>query len=463
MESSSYETIALEKAGYLRNHPSPTPTATPAPTATPISTPTATPAPTSTPVPTATPSPTPASTALEVYPGCEQAATSFSRILYIDPTAGLDTNTGLSQTSALKTLDGSVTKIRPGDRIILMPGLHPSANLSEYNAAHLLNSLQWISLEAMSGAKIQSLTLRMMSRWLVRGLTIENPTGLLLNLFGSKQIIFADSLLTGGNGSAWTVSQWLNAPNAVTSRNTQCVSILRNKILNVQFGISVSHDSMLPTENFANALVKNNLVQNVSSDHIRYNATNIQVIGNKFLDSYVSDLDGDPNHDDAGQGFALPSYDPANPTAVYKIYENVVLDGNWYQDTSYNHAYKSSGQGFNIFDGLFRKVTFRNNVVLTCHYHGISLYGIDGGLIEGNKVISTCPAGHPAANYLWISAPNSREGIPSKNVIIRNNYVSYMGGVSAGVVVENNVKVVDPKAVFKAFDPINYIYDLSLK
>ena len=64
---------------------------------------------------------------------------------------------------------------------------------------------------------------------------------------------------------------------------------------------------------------------------------------------------------------------------------------------------------------------------------------------------------------LWISAPGSKNDVPSKNVVIRNNYVSKMGAVSPGNIVTGNVIVTNPSATFKVFDKVNHIYDLNLK
>ncbi len=400
---------------------------------------------------------------LEVYAGCELPSLVFSRILYIDPVNGLDTNDGLAENRAFKTLAGSIKKIMPGDQIHLLPGTHPAATISQYSAAHLVNSQKWIGIKASRDAKIVGLNLGSMSRWILSGLVFEKSVaGEALSVSDSQQIIVADSTITGGASAAWTVQQWMDAASGVSTRNGFCVTLLRNKILNVRFGIVVSADAMLPSQNMSNTLVKSNLVQNVSGDHIRYLASNVIITGNKFLDTYVSDADGDLNHDDAGQGFALPAYNPADPTAAYKIYENIVFENNFYQDLTRERPLKESAQGFNIFDGLYRKTVWRNNVVLTCHYHGISLYGVEDALIEGNKVISTCKSGSPMYGKLWISAPDSKQGVAAKNVIIRNNYMSKLGGVSAGALLQNNIIVTNPAATFKVFDTTNYIYDLTL-
>lgn len=439
-------------------------TTTPTPTPLATATPNVSPTPTTTPNPTASPSATPR-TSYEVYSGCESPDLNYKRTIYIDPVNGVDTHDSLSQATATRTLEGAISKVKPGDRILLMPGTHRLAIISNYNAPQLVNSASWILVESMPEAVHQGIELRQMSRWILRGIKFENQSGSLLGFTDSKQVVAADSVMQGiDNSESWSVADWLNAPRALWTRNSVCASLLRNQISNVRFGISVASDALTIPDNSANALVKDNNITNVSGDHLRFLASNSSFINNKLSDAMISQEQGDANHDDAAQGFALPAFDPATPNAPYSVIENILFEGNTLQDITHEGIYTKSPQGFSVFDGVYKNVTIRKNNILTCHYHGITLMGVDGALIEENKVISTClPGGTIQENKLWISAPDSKKGVPSQNVVIRNNYVSTIGEVSLGVALQNNTVVTDPASTFKVFDRVNHVFDLTLK
>ncbi|MES2854586.1 MAG: right-handed parallel beta-helix repeat-containing protein, partial [Bdellovibrionota bacterium] len=166
---------------------------------------------------------------------------------------------------------------------------------------------------------------------------------------------------------------------------------------------------------------------------------------NRILDIYLSAADGDANHDDAVQGFALNG----------AIYDNVIIENTYIvESTSATRPFKATHQGISVFDGLYTNMKVRGNVVLAGGYHGISIYGGKNVVIEKNTVISTYPG-----RTLWISAPKSKEGVLPDNTIVQNNVASSYT-LASGVQSINNFTVSNPSASFVQFDLSNALYDL---
>jgi hypothetical protein len=135
-------------------------------------------------------------------------------------------------------------------------------------------------------------------------------------------------------------------------------------------------------------------------------------------------------------------------------------------------------------------VTLTNNLVITDAQHGITWMGLNGGKIINNTVLND---GYSTTNNkTWISVSPSKAGVPSNNVIVRNNASSYlaMNIKNTNITVENNVVSVgaavpvagvakwlskpgvfgtnnriDPTLVsgFMLFDTVNKKYNLNLK
>jgi Right handed beta helix region len=377
----------------------------------------------------------------EVYPGCEAPATEFLRTVTLDPANG-DT---LAEAVAGKAL-------LPGDHVVLLPGDHGAVLASKFVNPELVDAEAWIWIDAQAGATLQRLEVRDLSRWLLTGLEITNTSGHLLAFGSASEIVVTDSdLYTTRDTSAFTADDWIDGvASGISVRNGRCLSLLRNQVTNVRFGISVSSDAKTVAENRVDVLARGNRIKNFSGDGMRPIASNIRFADNDIIDSYVSDADGDGNHDDGIQGFALDG----------AVYDNVVIEGAWVQETTDpTRAFNASLQGIAVFDGLYTNMSVQHNVVLTSAYHGISLFGPTDSIIAHNTVVGIDPA-----RKLWISAPVSKEGVAPVNTVFRDNIAStYM--LDAGVTDENNHTVLTPDASthFVKFDLATATFDLHLK
>ena len=387
------------------------------------------------------------------YPGCEAPSATFLRTVYIDPAAGDDSAEGTQQ-HPWKTLASAFAakNIVAGDHVVLLPGDHGSVLVTASSNPTLKDAVAWSWIDAQPGATLSGFEMRGMSRWLVTKVEVSGSAGTLIMLSGGANFVVSDaSVYSAKDTASWTADQWVNkTANGIWTRNTRCVALLRNHVTNVRFGIFVSSDAPLPPDNRVDTLVRDNEIRNYSGDGMRPLGSNITFTNNSIYDVYVSAADGDPNHDDAIQGFAP---DGGN-------FENVTIEGTWIQETTDpKRALQNDLQGISIFDGLYSNVIVRRNVVLAGAYDGISVFGPNGAVIENNTVIGTNPA-----HKLRIWVPSSKGGVPPVGATVRNNLATiYI--LDPGVTATNNVTVstADAATDFVTFDLTTAMFDLHPK
>lgn len=84
--------------------------------------------------------------------------------------------------------------------------------------------------------------------------------------------------------------------------------------------------------------------------------------------------------------------------------------------------------GIGIFDGRWRGMTIRCNLILPAAQQGLAIYGLSGALVEYNIV-----AGLTDDEPSWIAAMPSREGRQPVDVLIRENRATaYLNAVQSG-------------------------------
>ncbi|MCB0407002.1 MAG: right-handed parallel beta-helix repeat-containing protein, partial [Bdellovibrionales bacterium] len=244
-----------------------------------------------------------------------------------------------------------------------------------------------------------------------------------------------------------TITEWQNISNGMSIIGTYCGTLLRNKVRYVRHGFGVGYSGLNYPANSGSQLLDSNDLREFSGDSARMNSSDLIIRNNKFIDGYASVADGDPNHDDGIQGFKLDG----------GFYQNILIEGNYILDrTSSTRLFLTDYQGISIFDGLFKDVTIRKNILLVGAWHGISMYGVDGAVIENNTVLTT------SGKSLWIGAFNSKQGVPPKNIVVKNNIATKIDN-KLYTVDQNNYSVTNPQNHFVKFDVTNGQYDLHLK
>ena len=76
-----------------------------------------------------------------------------------------------------------------------------------------------------------------------------------------------------------------------------------------------------------------------------------------------------------------------------------------------------------MFDGFFDNLVIRNNLVVTDHFHGITVAGCTNALFEGNIVLNVLGSAMVRGSHPWLKVAPHKNGKPSRNVIVRNNTV----------------------------------------
>lgn len=219
----------------------------------------------------------------------------------------------------------------------------------------------------------------------------------------AKNITFLELELRGHetarNYMRWSKDTWLKysisgivalGPNTTIQRN-------------IFWGLSYPITTM-----GAGANVISNTIKGFSGDGMRGLGDNSTFAGNRLQDCVKTDA----NHDDGFQSWSLP---PGQGVITgLTVERNMILE--WTGRKS--HPLRCTLQGIGLFDGTYKDLIIRNNVVAVSAYHGISVYGGNNVNITHNTVVSTFgdSTGSP-----WIMVSPHKNGTPSRRVVLANN------------------------------------------
>ena len=92
-------------------------------------------------------------------------------------------------------------------------------------------------------------------------------------------------------------------------------------------------------------------------------------------------------------------------------------------------------QGIDIFDGKWDSVEVVNNVVVTNHWNGIAIFGVNNAKVINNTVLPS----RPEKFMTWIMIRSSKDQRPSSNVVVRNNVAGQIIADGLNVDVDHNV------------------------
>ncbi len=327
--------------------------------------------------------------------------------------------------------------VRAGDTIWLKSGDYGELFISGYY------NERPITIAALPGEKPRfgRVYVRGASHWVFRGLVVsaeartDDRRQPLVHLDSHgwqgpvHDIVVEDcTLLSAEDSSRWSAEDWNRLARDGILSNGARITIRRNRLKNVNFGISISGP---------HALVERNTVENFAGDGLRglgdYGVFQYNVVKNCY--------DVNDNHDD---GFQSWSRGPGGVgTGEVK---GVVLRGNIiinYEDP--NQPHRGPLQGIGCFDGMFVDWVIENNVVIVDHYHGISLAGARGCKIVNNTVIDpNDQRPGPAA----IRVGPHKNKTPSRDCVIRNNLVSALDVRGETMTSDHNLIVADRQAFF---------------
>lgn len=331
--------------------------------------------------------------------------------------------------------------IKSGDTLVLMSGDHGRVLIQGQFGGPITgyDNADFITVEAAPGANpiVQQLQILGAGKWIFRHLTFEhaNTTGkyvtagngntakdiwLAMVLGGSHDIVIQQNIFRSkGNTAQWAPEDWrAKRVSGALDYGNRCIALLSNKFENIGFAIQ--------TQKSEKVLIENNTINNFTDDGIDYGSDDLLIKSNVITNS-IEDRDG--FHRDGLQG------QPANPKIPVT---NVVIDSNQIiRIAAAGLKYPALLQGIDAFDGIWDNITVKNNTVITHAYQGISFYGVHHALLQHNVLLDdsgkllNCVNSSPICNasdviYDHKMVPNinvirSKDGLPSRDVVIRDN------------------------------------------
>ncbi|MGE0792420.1 MAG: choice-of-anchor Q domain-containing protein [Sandaracinaceae bacterium] len=328
--------------------------------------------------------------------------------------------------------------IQPGDTIWLASGFHGALSIQ---GAH--NAMP-ITIAAMPGAtpQLSHVVFSAASEWVLRGVSISpsyatpyvRQTALEIEDHGhhgpSHDItvercdVFAVPDIASFSAADWNDQ----VGNGISVGSDDCI-IRDDTVRNINFGIQASGQR---------DLIQRNLVENFAGDGLRglgdYDVFEHNTVRNCFA---VND-----NHDDGFQSWSVGPGGVGTGEVV-----GIVLRGNTiinYTDEA--QPLRGTLQGIGCFDGFFTDWVIENNVIITDHWHGITLLGARGSRIVNNTVIDP---NDERPGPTWISIDDHKDGSPSTDCVVRNNLsMDIQVPDRPTVTVDHNVLVDDPARFF---------------
>lgn len=275
--------------------------------------------------------------------------------------------------------------VTPGDTVLLRSGWHGVIRIaSGFNDKP-------ITLAADSGQKPQVgwVEIGEGRNWCVKGLTVspslaptppERPPKNLVSLGErggetSEGLVVEDCFIYSTlDTSAWSAKDWMEKPASGIwlGRHGRAHIARNNYVLNTRFGINLCAPE---------CVAEGNVVDSFSGDGMRVTREGQVARFNVIKNIYVSQADGDANHDDGIQVFLFNK--GTGTVRDVTIRENLIV-----ACANDDLPLRAPMQGIGCFDGPLVNFTVADNVVLNNTWHGISLYDAQGCMVSNNVVFS---------------------------------------------------------------------------
>ena len=370
--------------------------------------------------------------------------------------------------------DKTTGVVHAGDLLYLMSGDHGKVSLTA-GTQKCVNT-DFITIQAAPGnvPVIDQLFVNGASKWVFRKLTISQPSPsgyfMLAEFDGCDNILFdSNTVCSIADASNWSPSNWASSSAYFGLYfNGTSSTLCNNTVKNIENGVYIGGDGLI---------LRSNVIDSFANDGIDFSANDSIIQYNSVINHYGQWNDG--LHHDGIQGWTLGGALGSNIT----IDSNVVMASTGVhaaipQPTGVGDDYM---QGISIFDPPWTNVTVTNNVVAAAAYHGMGLYGITDSVIANNTVINQ--SSNP--DYLaWIGV-FLVSGVPTSNVIVRNNIANNYQVLNPGAVIDDhnlsftvngpypwsnnswssvssNFSVSDPTKVFVKYQPSSAGFDFNL-
>ena len=380
---------------------------------------------------------------------------------YCDPINGSMNNTGTQNSpwESLQDVFSAKKTFNSGDVIFLMTGAHGSPFMTGTHS-------DYVTIKPLSGESpvISSIQVESASYWAFDGLTFStNGSGgsfardyMFLTKDNATYLKIENCTFScAENSSSWSKADWYsNSEDAVIIRGDNVI-FNNNTIKNTYFALQIEGDY---------AEVRNNLIDNFGADAIRALGSHAVYENNIIRDAYVEDYG--INHDDG-----IQMYDKDNVAAG--VIDDVIIRNNKIfnfadpitQAMVDDNLVGYSMQGIIITDGHTENVVVENNLVVSDHYHGITLTGAINCKIQNNTVSKTPTSYNPTVEASpWIQIKNDKQGNGSTGNIIRNNIATKFTPWTydeAANTAENNIVATATDAPNVYADYVNFNFNLK--
>lgn len=358
---------------------------------------------------------------------------------YADPINGSMSNSGTSSSpwSSLEDIMNSANTFATGDIVFLRNGNHGFPKINKVNAGYVEIRPQLghnpIIDRIYIGNNISA------SYWKLNGLTIqtENVTPFpisLITLYPSSSNIIIEkcTIQSTDNTMSYTRNDWRDKTNHGIRSQGNGHTIIDNTIQNIAVGLSIES---------VNTLIKNNTVQYFTIDGIRGLASDCIYESNTIKDNIAVFIYSENHYD----GFQSYSCCPVGSDTL----KNVVLRKNLIINcTDTTRQWRGPMQGMAGFDGYFENWTIENNIIITDHWHGITLLGALNCRIINNTVVDPYditpidpfdPQSTSNSGPAWIKIAAHKNSNPSLNNTIRNNLTADIQNDLGIGIVDSNI------------------------
>ncbi len=340
------------------------------------------------------------------------ASTGFGREFHVDP-AYRGEGDG-SHDRPWSSLSDAIDAVKAGDTLNLRSGDYGILRIEGRRNDGV------VTVAAAPGHRPGFLAIAVLdsSNWRLKGLfagpafspgTLEGP---IVRVAGSRGVLIEDSTVMSTNApSSWNREDWVRLARIGVEAQGSAITLRGNSIRNVDHGLIVDADY---------SLVENNVIENFAGDGIRGLGDHSVYRQNTIKNCYRVDR----NHDDGFQSWSRG----VDGTPGKGEIVGVVLSGNRiinYEDPA--QPFRCNLQGIGLFDGIFTDWLIANNIVVTDHWHGITVMGARNVRIVNNTVLD------PNRNTVgppWITITVHKDGrLPEASLIANNLATSFNNAV----------------------------------
>jgi hypothetical protein len=307
-----------------------------------------------------------------------------------------------------------------GDTIVLASGDYGAVDLSG------LANRDFLTITGAPGADVRfsSLDLAGASHFVLRGITVSGDgTARGLATSYAPGPLRADNLILENMEFAWR-RRFADTDPQLVAENAPDGLKLGGDCLTLRGSVFHDLESALGIIRGRKVWIEDNVVNDFSVDGIQFSGRDLTI-----SDNIIAGQWGTPDdlHPDCMQG-QPPDDQVFGPVIIARNLCVRRLGDTDMQPAAWQRADRFGWQGIAIFNGRWRGITIRCNIVLPAAQHAIALYGVEDAVVEHNLVL-----GAPGGPASWIAAMPAIDGRPPAGVAIRNNAATaFLNAVHGG-------------------------------